>query len=149
MNISSPPFRPLYLALLYNILAGLMKRLVRKVVYIMSHNIKLLGRQCPTTLEVLLFEGGMSVILNKRQNKLLRCLFLSLFLENEKYTKLWWVHTLVTKFCGKGKRIHFWGNIFLARFYNHKDDKSLKLNVVCQYMYSQDIFWIFFEFKMP
>ena len=38
MNISSPPFRPLYLALLYNILAGLMKRLVREDVFTMHHH---------------------------------------------------------------------------------------------------------------
>ena len=33
-NISSPPFRPLYSALLYNIMAGLMKRQARKVAFI-------------------------------------------------------------------------------------------------------------------
>ena len=37
-KISSPPFRPLYSALLYNILAGLMKRLVREVVFTMHHH---------------------------------------------------------------------------------------------------------------
>ena len=36
LDISPPPFRPLHLALLYNIVAGLMKRQAREVVFIIN-----------------------------------------------------------------------------------------------------------------